>query len=203
MKSDVFPIGLLLSRRHCLVVGAGEAGEELDRRTTALVEGGAVVRVVAERPTERILLLRDSARIELAQRPFEDADLDGTWLAVLAARDSDLGARIFHLAEARRIFFCAVDQPELSNFSHLALARAGDVTLAVSTNGRAPALARRLREELERILTESNLLAFVERLARLRDRTASVDRREVLGAAVEGVRFTGRLEIPEDDASGR
>ena len=92
--------------------------------------------------------------------------------------------RGFSTSPKRDGFLLRRDQPDFSNFSHLALARAGDVTLSISTNGRAPALARRLREELERVLGESNLIAFVERLARLRDRTPSVDRRDVLGAAV-------------------
>jgi precorrin-2 dehydrogenase/sirohydrochlorin ferrochelatase len=196
MKSEVFPIGLRLSGRHCLVVGSGE---EAVHRAETLVEAGALVRVVCEHATEGLSALGSSGTIELAPRAFDDPDLDGVWLAVLTDPDRALAERISRAAEQRRVLFCAVDQPDFGSFSHLALARSGGVTLAVSTNGKAPAFARRLREELERVLGESRLGAFVERLARLRDRTPSNERRTVLGRAVERVRLTGSLELPEDD----
>lgn len=196
MRSDVFPIGLRLSGRHCLVVGSGgEAG----RRATALVEAGAIVRVVCEHPTAELSALGASMTLELVRRAFDDADLDGVWLAVLTDPDRALAEKISRAADLRRLFFCAVDQPDFGSFSHLALARAGGVVLAVSTHGKAPALARRLREELERVLGESSLGAFVERLARLRDKTPSNERPAVLGRAVDRVRLTGKLEVPEDD----
>lgn len=195
MRSDVFVIGLRLSGRHCLVVGGGE---EVDRRVTALREAGALLRVVSERPTEALAALAQSGAVELLERSFRETDLDGIWLAVLTDLDRAEAARIFAATTARHVFFCAIDQPDFCTFSHLALARSGDVTLAVSTNGRAPALARRLREELERLLAESRLGPFMERLSALRDRTPSSERRDVLGRAVSGVRLTGALEVPED-----
>jgi siroheme synthase-like protein len=196
MKSDVFVLGLRLSSRHCLVVGSGE---ELDRRIQALAGAGALVRVVSAHPTDTARALAASGAITLAERSFEESDLDGVWLAVLTDLDAALAARMFGATEARRMFFCAIDQPSFCSFSHLAIARAADVTVAVSTNGRAPALARRLREEFERLLAESRITQFVDRLAVLREKTASADRRAELGKAVEGVRISGRLELPEDE----
>jgi siroheme synthase (precorrin-2 oxidase/ferrochelatase) len=78
----------------------------------------------------------------------------------------------------------------------MAQARAGLLTIAISTSGQAPALGRRLREELERLLVQCGMAAFVERLAELRERTPSVDRRRVLGARVSNVRFTGEIALP-------
>ena len=196
MKPDVFVAGLRLSGRPCLLVGSGL---EVERRATALLAAGAVLRVVSERPSDALASLGASGTVELLARPFEESDLDGMWLAVLTDLDRALASRLFEATAARRLFFCAVDQPDFCTFSHLALARSGDVTLAVSTNGRAPALARRLREELERLLAESRLGPFVERLAELRERTPSAARATVLGRAVARLRFTGLLEVPEDD----
>lgn len=198
MRSDVFVLGLRLSGRHCLVVGSGD---EMDRRIATLIDAGAVVRVVSERPSEASRSHFAAGAIVLAERSFEEADLDGVWLAVLTDLDVALAARMFRATEERRLFFSAVDQPDFCTFFHLAIARAGDVTLAVATNGRAPALARRLREELERLLSASSVGPFVERLAALRERTPSAERSTVLGRAVERVRFTGRLEFPEDEGS--
>jgi precorrin-2 dehydrogenase/sirohydrochlorin ferrochelatase len=194
MKSDVFPVGLMLDGRACLVVGSGE---EAGPRARALLASGARVHAVSERPTEELSGLARAREIELSVRAFEDADLDAVWLAVLTDLNAPLAARIAELADARRVFFCAVDQPDSCSFSHLAVARSGCVSIAVSTNGRAPALAKRLREELARAAAEADLGAFAERLGRLRDATPSAERRAVLGDAVRGVHLTGRLELPD------
>jgi siroheme synthase-like protein len=191
----VLPVGLRLDGLLCLVTGSGE---ELERRATALADAGARVRVVSERPTPAVAEAARSGRFELLQRAFEGADLDGVWLAVLTDRDPELAGRLRDETWNRRVFFAAIDQPEFCTFSHLALARSGHVTVAVSTNGRAPALARRLREELERVLQASPIAAFVERLSELRSRTPSADRARVLGEAVREVRLTGELVVPEE-----
>ena len=174
MKSSLFPVALQLSGLPCLVIGGGE---EAAARARSLGEAGAVVRVVHE---------------------FVEGDLDGIWLAVLTDMDAALAERVFRAASARRVFFCAVDQPDFCSFSHVALARAGDLTVAVSTNGKAPALSRRIREELERLLSEAKVESFVARLAALRERTPSAERRSVLGAAARALRFTGKIEVPEE-----
>src|SRR4051812_40758348 len=174
MRSDVLPLGLKLDGRACLVVGSGA---EVSERATALLAAGAQVHLVSEQPDESAATQASTGALRLSRRPFEDADLTGVWLAVLTDRDAALAQRMATRAELERVFFCAVDQPAFSSYSPLALARSGPVTVAISTNGRAPALARRLREELARVFDEAGLAAFAERLARLRDRTPSEDRR--------------------------
>jgi len=191
MKSETLPIGLRLSGRRALVVGEGA---EAETRVRALLAAGAAVRLVGTAPPEP---LRAVSMVEILERAFEDGDVEGCLLVVLARRDAALASRIDALATARPFLFCAVDQPSFGNFSHLAIARAGDVTVAISTNGRAPALARRLREELARLFAESALAPFSEGLAALRERTPSADRARVLGEAVRAVRLTGKLETPK------
>jgi siroheme synthase (precorrin-2 oxidase/ferrochelatase) len=167
-----FPIALKLSGRRCLVVGTGE---EANARAAALREAGAVVSQTAH---------------------FEPGDLDGVWLAVLANRDLALAQVMDRECEARRIFFAAVDEPSVGSYAHLALARAGNVTAAIGTNGEAPALARRLRELLAGLFERANLAEFAERHAALRRATPSSERREVLGADVRDVRLEGELVVP-------
>ena len=200
MRSSVFPIGLKLGGRLCLVVGTGEGAE---RRTDALLAAGAGVRVVSEKPTEAFERLAQDGAVALLRRAFDEADLDGVWLAVYTDMDVAVATRIAAAAEARRVFFCAVDQPAQSSWSHLAIATAGPVTVAVSTSGRAPSLARKLRDELARVFDESRLGEFAEAIARLRERTPPEDRRAVLGKAVSHFRFDGALSIPDGpDQSG-
>jgi precorrin-2 dehydrogenase/sirohydrochlorin ferrochelatase len=188
----VFPIALLLERRACLVVGSGP---ELLSRTRALLEAHARPVLVSSAPSDEVRVLAQRGEVELFEREFADADLDGKWLAVLVDENRTLATRMAALAETARVFFCAVDQPEHNSYAHMAQARAGLLTIAISTAGQAPALGRRLREELERLLTRSKMAAFVAELAALRARTPSAERRAVLGAAVAGVRFSGELEL--------
>jgi siroheme synthase-like protein len=192
MTNPVFPIALRLVGRACLVVGSSA---EVTLRTRALLEAQARPVVVSSAPNDDIRALAQSGQIELHEREFADADLEGKWLAVLVDENAALAARMARLAETARVFFCAVDQPEHNSYAHMAQARAGLLTIAISTAGQAPALGRRLREELERLLASSKMADFVDKLASLRAQTPSAERRRVLGAAVSGVHFTGQLAL--------
>jgi len=167
-----FPIALKLRGRRCLVVGEGD---EADARSAALAEAGAEVK----RATS-----------------FEPTLLDGIWLAVLTTRDPALAQAMDAECVARRIFFCPVDEPSCGSFAHLALARAGTVTVAIGTNGEAPALARRLRELFTELFERAGLADFAAAHAALRRTTPAAERRDVLGADVRDVRFDGELVLP-------
>jgi siroheme synthase-like protein len=194
MTPHGYPLNLLLDDRKCLVVGGGA---EAALRTGNLLEAGARVLLVGEEPTPGLELLA-SPRLQIEQRAFEERDLEDAWLVVQASQDAALALRIGGACQARRIFFCAVDQPEHSTYSHLALTRAGSLTLAIGTEGRAPALGRRLREEFSRVLGEAGAAEEVERLAALRAATPAGERREVLGRAVAEVRLTGSLRFRKE-----
>jgi siroheme synthase-like protein len=192
MTKPIFPIALLLEGRACLVVGSSA---EVTLRTRDLLEAHARTVVVCAAPNDEIRTLAAAGQIELHEREFVDTDLDGQWLAVLVDENAPLAARMARLAESGRVFFCAVDQPEHNSYAHMARARAGLLTIAISTAGQAPALGRRLRQQLEALLTRSKMAEFVDKLAELRARTPSAERRRVLGEAVSHVRFTGELEL--------
>jgi precorrin-2 dehydrogenase/sirohydrochlorin ferrochelatase len=199
MTKKLLPVALDLSGRACLVVGAGG---ELEARACSLAELGAVVSIVSAKPSTALEALARERGLKLVPRAFDESDLDGIWLVVIASDDANEVDAVSRAAEARRIHYCAVDRPTRGSFSHMALARAGSLVIAVSTAGAAPALSRRLRQELERLLGESNMERFVDLLAELRGRTPPGSRRELLGRAVDGLCFTGRLELPELGQSG-
>ena len=188
-----FPVALHLEGKPCLVIGQNREAAE---RALALRDAGAVVLVISREPDSELteILEREAFRVE--RRAFVPADLDGKWLAVLTDRDPELGRAMADEALSRRVLFCATDQATPNSYSHMALARAGLVTVAIGTNGRAPALGRRLREEFSRLFAAANLGDFAARLAALRDATPERLRREVLGAAVAEVRIEGRIELP-------
>lgn len=188
-----YPIALHLEGKACLVVGSSEEAAE---RARSLCDAGAKVEVVSERPGLNLSAVISARSLVHHRRGFVPADLDGKWLAVLTDRDLELGRVMAAEAAGRRVLFCATDQPQNNSYSHMAQARAGLVTLALSTNGRTPTLARRLREEFARVFLDARLAAFAEELAELRERTPPDQRREVLGNAVAEVRFDGRLRLP-------
>ena len=189
-----FPLALELGGRRCVVMGNGA---EAIRRAGALLEGGAVVELVAENPSAELRAFAEQHRLTLTERRPRAADLDGCWLAVFSERDPALALELGTAANDKRVWFCAVDDPRASNYAHMAQARAGLVTVSVSTSGKAPALGRRLAEELRRLFDAAGLAAFAQKLAELRERTPSPDRGRVLGDAVAGVELEGRLRLPE------
>lgn len=191
------PAALQLEGRLCLVVGSGPAAAA---RVRTLLACGAPVRLVSATPDDEARELVAAQGVELRKRHYETADLDDCWVAVLTDSDPALARRIGVDADERRVFFCAVDQPDDNSFSHLAIARAGSLFVAVGSEGTAPSLSRRLREELERLMSESNLAAFAERLGERRAALPKGERARIMNEAVQGVRITGRIELPDDSS---
>jgi siroheme synthase-like protein len=122
-----FPVSLEITGRHCLVFGTGPVAQA---RAQALLEAGA--------------------RVTLVARPYEDGDLAGAFLAVAAGGDAAENARMYAEADREGVLLNAVDDPAHCHFAVPAVLRRGDLTVTVSTGGRAPGYARRLREELSR-----------------------------------------------------
>jgi precorrin-2 dehydrogenase / sirohydrochlorin ferrochelatase len=142
----LFPMFMKLEGRSCLVVGAGSIGEP---KISSLIVAGASVRVVALTATAAVAEWARAGSITWEARPFDVADLDHTFLVIAATNSRDVNATIFHEARQRSILCNVVDDPEYCDFYYPAVVRRGDLQLAVSTNGQSPALAQRIRRELE------------------------------------------------------
>lgn len=145
--SSLFPMFVKLEGKRCLVVGAGKVGEP---KIGGLLETGARVHVVALEASEAVRQWARSGRITLEVRAFTPADLDGTFLAIVATASRDLNSSIYHQAQQRGILCNVVDVPEYCDFYYPAVVRRGDLQIAVSTNGQSPSLAQKLRQQLER-----------------------------------------------------
>ncbi len=145
-KTELFPIFLKLADRPVLVVGGGTVAAA---KVAALRPTGARVIVVAPAIADQIR----RADVEIRQRPFKAADLRGVWLVVSAATPA-VNAEVARLAERRHLFVNAVDDPANASAYLGGVLRRDGVTVAISTNGRAPALAGLLREGLEAMLPE-------------------------------------------------
>ncbi len=142
----LFPLFLKLSARSCLVVGAGAVAES---KIASLLEASARVRVVAPEATPQVRSWAQSNTVEWRQRAFEPGDLDGMFSVVAATSSVELHERIFAEATRRGVLCNIVDVPTLCDFYYPSVVQRGPLQIAISTSGLSPALAQRLRKQLE------------------------------------------------------
>jgi precorrin-2 dehydrogenase/sirohydrochlorin ferrochelatase len=135
-----------LQGRICLVVGGGKIAES---KIPGLLEAGAIVRVVAPLANPAIARWAGAGEITWEKRAFSKSDLDGAFLVIAATSLHDLNQSVFREAQQRNILCNAVDDPDHCNFYYPAVVRRGALQFAISTAGLSPALAQRIRRELE------------------------------------------------------
>ena len=189
--APLFPMFLKLEGRRCLVVGAGKIGEGKIR---SLLVAGAVVRVIAPRARRSVMDWARAGVINWQARSFEPADLDGIFLVIAATASAALNELVFRAAQARQILCNAVDDPPHCDFYFPAVVRRGQLQVAVSTGGRSPALAQRLRRELESQFSPQ-YAGWLEELGKTRDRLRASDsdpqhRRNLLHSLARPQAFT-------------
>ena len=143
---DLLPLFLNLTGRAVLLVGGGRVATA---KLQQLLAAGARVHVVAPEISEAIL--STPSQVQLARRPFVPSDLDGVWLVVAAATRS-VNREVAAVAETRRVFVNAVDDPANASAFLSGVVRRDGVTLAISTSGDAPALTALLREAFNALL---------------------------------------------------
>lgn len=195
-----FLLALDLKGKAVLVVGNGE---EARSRAQALLDVGALVSLISQKPEPELESWAHDRQLAIEIRAPDGEDLSGKWLAVLADRDPDLVSKLGPVALRERVPFCAVDQPEWNSFSHVALVRSASLQLGISSGGRAPAVVAALRRELGRLFAEADLASFVERMARIREMIDPSERSRRLRALAAEIHLVGTLNFPElADADG-
>ena len=147
--ADGYPITLVLAGKRCLVVGGGAVAT---RKVKRLLATGAVVTVIAPESTEELQTLAATGVIEWQARPALPADLGKAFLVVAAADQPSVNEQIARAAQAASRLVNVVDQPELCDFFLPAIVVRAPLTVAVSTGGTSPLLARRLRQQLEAVI---------------------------------------------------
>lgn len=156
-----FPLFISMEHLPCLVVGGGKVAL---RKVKTLLEYGAKVTVVApdlEKELEKI------PGITIQKRKFISSDLDGMELVFAATSDEECSRRLSELCRERRILVNVADVPEECDFYFPALARRGDVVVGVSTGGKSPAAAKKIKEKIDACLP-SSLSDFIEETGELR-----------------------------------
>jgi siroheme synthase-like protein len=159
-----YPIFLDLRGRRCVVVGGGREGQ---RKIEGLLAAEGHVTVIAPKLTRDLQARLAAGEIDLIQREYRDGDLEGYELCMVATDDGAVNAEVSAEGKRRGIWVNAADDPPNCDFILPAVIRRGAITVASSTGGASPALARRLREELEAYLTEE-MPALAELLREVR-----------------------------------
>lgn len=192
-------VTLELRGRPCVVLGGDDEATEKVQR---LLDAGAKVTVINPTLNDALRRLTASAKILHRARLFRSADAQGVVLIINTVRtDPEQAKALYELALKEKFLLWSTDQPELSTIHMPALVKRGHLRIAVSTSGAAPALASRLREDLERIF-DDRFVEFLDSLAKLREETREAEpngetRRTQLRNAVAGFKFSGLLEYPQ------
>ncbi|MEX1009151.1 MAG: bifunctional precorrin-2 dehydrogenase/sirohydrochlorin ferrochelatase [Acidimicrobiia bacterium] len=141
-----YPVNLVVDGRRCVVVGAGRIAA---RKISALLDAGADVQVIAPDVGSEVRGWADAGKLELVDRTFEPADLDGAWLATTATGDPAVDHAVFFAAEERHVWVNSADDPANCSFTLMSVVRRGDLVLTIGTGGRSPALAAFLKTRFE------------------------------------------------------
>ncbi|MGH2554800.1 MAG: precorrin-2 dehydrogenase/sirohydrochlorin ferrochelatase family protein [Actinomycetota bacterium] len=140
-----YPISLEVSGRRAVVIGRMAVAQG---KAEALLQAGAQVTVISDGPRRALDKLEREAGATVKRRKYEPGDLDGAFVCVASSDDPEIRAAIHAEARWRRVLVNVMDDVPHCDFAAPAVVRRGDLAIAISTGGRSPALARRLREEL-------------------------------------------------------
>jgi siroheme synthase-like protein len=142
----LFPAFLKLDNRQVIIIGGGTLAES---KLPAPLQSGARVRLISPRLNPNLQSQVRANNLEWWPKLYEQGDLAGAFLVIAATSIPEVNAAVFHEAEARNILCNAVDDTENCHFFYGSIVQRGDLQIAISTNGKSPALAQRLRHELE------------------------------------------------------
>ena len=160
-----YPITLVgLQDARCVVIGGGDVAA---RKVAALCQSGARPVVISPVLTETLRRQAERGEIEVIERRYRPGDLSGAWLVIAATDDTATNEAVWREGQAAGCLVNVVDDPPRCNFYVPATVRRGDLALTVSTGGQSPALARRIRQELEQQV-DTTYGPYLELLGRVR-----------------------------------
>lgn len=177
-----YPVFLDIARKPVVVIGGGNVALQ---KVEGLVEAGAKVTIVSPELLPRLQELAAKGGVHHINREYQPGDLEGYFLAFVATDDRSINATVTKEGRERGIWVNAVDDPPNCDFIMPGVIRRGDVIVAVSTSGTSPAMARKLREDLQTFLGEDEA-ALLELAAQVRRELAAGD------IAVKGCDRCGR-----------
>jgi len=144
-----YPMFLNISGKRCVVVGGGRVAL---RKVRALLEHRASVEVISPDLCPELIELAEGGQIDTSRRHYQPGDLRKAFIAIAATDNSDINQQVVKEAQSEAVLVNVADDPKNSDFIVPSYAHRGEITIAVSTAGRSPALARKIRTRLEKEL---------------------------------------------------
>jgi precorrin-2 dehydrogenase/sirohydrochlorin ferrochelatase len=170
-----YPVFLDIAGKPVVVIGGGNIAHQ---KMANLLKAGAEVTVVSPDLNEEMAALKAQGQFRHIERDYEAGDLEGYTLAFVATDDRSVNSTVADEGKARKVWVNAVDDPPYCDFIMPGIAQKGDLIISISTSGRSPAMARKMREELEEFLTDdwaSMLELAAEVRAELREQGKLID----------------------------
>lgn len=167
--NTLFPVFLKLNNKRVLIIGGGNIA--LEKITTLLTNspGVKIVLVAPEIKNEIRDIVKSHPDVTIVEREFADDDLSTAHIAIAATGKRELSERIKAVAEQKGVLINVADTPDLCDFYLGSVITKGDVKIAISTNGKSPTMAKRLRQYLQQYITD-DLLVSINNLNRLRNK---------------------------------
>ncbi|WP_258189434.1 precorrin-2 dehydrogenase/sirohydrochlorin ferrochelatase family protein [Candidatus Hakubella thermalkaliphila] len=181
-----------ITHKSCLVIGGGKVAQ---RKVEGLVESQASVTVISPSITGVLDALAAQGLIRIIRREYQQGDLEGAFLVISATDDEEINQAVFAEASEKGILVNVVDQPELCNFIVPSVVRRGDLVISTSTSGKCPALAKRVRKQIEKqygLEYQEYLLLLSQAREKIK---ASYKTEQERGKALERVMDSGILEL--------
>jgi len=144
--SNYYPFYVQLNGQSCVVIGGGKIAEG---KVDGLLAADAIVKLISPVLTPHLQHLVDQKQIEYISREYQYGDLTGAFMVICATDRAEINHQVWEEASANRQLVNVVDDTPRCNFIAPAILRKGDLTIAISTAGKAPALAVRLKERLQ------------------------------------------------------
>ncbi len=160
----LYPLYLRLNGEKCLVVGGGNVAA---RKVQSLLESGADVTVVSPELTSKLSELKKQQKITHLEQEYTEDVLEDVFLVICATNIEEVNQQVAQDCFARKILVNVVDDPPKCNFFVPSVVRQGNLSIAISTNGKSPLLARSIREQLEKVFG-SEYGEFLEILGQVR-----------------------------------
>ncbi|MFN3405476.1 MAG: bifunctional precorrin-2 dehydrogenase/sirohydrochlorin ferrochelatase [Cytophagaceae bacterium] len=167
--NTLFPVFFRLDKLRTLVVGAGAVGLE---KMTALLSNSPEAEITIVAPEIRNEIEELASKyplVKLIKKKFEASDLEGMDLVVSATNITELNKQVWKEAKSRKILCNIADTPDLCDFYLGSIVKKGDLKIAISTNGKSPTFAKRMREMLEEVLPD-NINSVLENLNKIREK---------------------------------
>jgi len=162
--TNYYPIYLQLNQQPCIVIGGGKIAEG---KVDGLLAADATVKIISPELTPHLHELVEQNKIEYVAREYQHGDLTGAFMVICATDKAEINHQVWQEGSANHQMVNVVDDTPRCNFIAAAILRKGDLSIAISTGGKAPALAVRLKERLEREIGPENE-RFLELAGKLR-----------------------------------